>query len=151
MQIASLVRRRGLIVLVSDMLAPIATLRTNLAYLRSRGHEVVILRVLDPSELELKLESPSMVVDMETEREIYLDPAAAKESYRQQFDEHQQELQSICDSLGVDLYQLCTDGALEQALFHFVSTQRRRGPGAARAGMLASSSRGGSGGGVGAS
>ena len=39
MQIAALVRRRGLIILVSDMLAPVDDLRTNLAYLRSRGHE----------------------------------------------------------------------------------------------------------------
>ncbi len=41
----------GLVVLVSDMLAPIETLQTNLAYLRSRGHQVMILRVLDPGEL----------------------------------------------------------------------------------------------------
>jgi uncharacterized protein (DUF58 family) len=136
-QIASLVWRRGLIVLISDMLAPVATLRTNLAYLRSRGHEVVILRVLDPSELELKLDSPSMVIDMESQREIFLDPDAARESYRRQFDRHQRELQSICDSLGVDLYQICTDQPMDQALFHLVSTQRRRASSAARAGMLA--------------
>ncbi|MFK8111026.1 MAG: DUF58 domain-containing protein [Rubripirellula sp.] len=140
-QIASLVRRRGLIVLVSDLLAPIETLRTNLGYLRSRGHEVMILRTLDPSELELKLESPSMVVDMESGREIYLDPEAARETYRQKFDDHQTQLQVICDSLGVDLYQVRTDESLEQALFHLVSTQRQRSSGAARAGMLASSTR----------
>lgn len=144
-QIAALVRRRGLIVLVSDMLAPITTLRTNLAYLRSRGHEVLILRTLDPSELELKLESPSMVVDMETGREIYLDPDAARASYREQFATHQQELQSICDSLGVELYQITTDEPLEQSLFHLIGAQQRRTSGTARAGMLASSGRTGSG------
>jgi uncharacterized protein (DUF58 family) len=144
-QIASLVRRRGLIVLVSDMLAPISTLRTTMAYLRSRGHEVVILRVLDPAELELKIESPSMVVDMESQREIYLDPEAAKETYRTQFDEHRSELQSICDSLGVDLYQMRTDEPLEESLFHLVSAQRRRSTGTARAGMLASAKRAGTG------
>ena len=87
MQIAALVRRRGLIVLVSDMLAPVDELRTNLAYLRSRGHEVVIIRVVDPAELMLKLKAPSMVVDMETQREIYLDPEAANQAYTQQFSE----------------------------------------------------------------
>lgn len=142
-QIASLVRRRGLIVLVSDLLAPIETLRTNLGYLRSRGHEVMILRTLDPAELELKLESPSMVVDMESGREIYLDPDAARETYREQFDQHQDELQQICDSLGVDLYQMRTDDPMDQALFHLISTQRQRGSTTARAGMLAGSSRSG--------
>ncbi len=142
-QIASLVRRRGLIILVSDMLAAPDTLRTNLAYLRSRGHEVLILRTLDPSELELQLDSPSMVVDMESGKEIYLDPEAARAAYLQQFQSHQAKIQSICDSLGVDLFEICTDQPLEQALFHIVSVQQRRGGGSARAGMLAGASRGG--------
>ncbi|MDP6060124.1 MAG: DUF58 domain-containing protein, partial [Pirellulaceae bacterium] len=47
-QIASTVTKRGLIVLISDLLAPIDTLETQLGYLRSRGHEVVLMRVLDP-------------------------------------------------------------------------------------------------------
>jgi uncharacterized protein (DUF58 family) len=138
MQIAALVRRRGLIILVSDMLAPVDELRTNLAYLRSRGHEVVIIRVVDPAELELKLKSPSMVVDMETEREIYLDPEAANQAYTQQFSDHRDQLQLICDSLGVEIYETRTDQSLDDALFHVVSTHRRRSGGPARAGMLSS-------------
>ena len=143
LQIAALVRRRGLIVLVSDMLAPVDELRTNLAYLRSRGHEVVIIRVVDPGELELKLKSPSMVVDMETQREIYLDPEAANEAYTQQFSNHRDQLQSICDSLGVEVYETRTDQPLDDALFHVVSSQRRRSGGPARAGMLSSAGGGG--------
>ena len=139
MQIAALVRRRGLIVLVSDMLAPADALRTNLAYLRSRGHEVVIIRVADPAELELKLKAPSMVVDMETQREIYLDPEAANQAYTQQFSDHREQLQAICDSLGVEIYETRTDQPLDDALFHVVSTHRRRSGGPARAGMLSSS------------
>lgn len=141
-QIAALVRRRGLVVLVSDMMAPVTTLKTNLGYLRSRGHEVMILRTVDPSELNLNLESPSMIVDMESGRQIYLDPDAARESYRERFEAHRQQLQSICNSLGVDLYEIRTDEPLEHALLHLVSTQRRRGAGTARAGMLAQAGRG---------
>lgn len=142
-QIASLVRRRGMIVLVSDLLAPISTLRTNLAYLRSRGHEVLILRTLDPAEMELQLKTPSMVVDMESGREIYLDPDAARDAYRNHFQTHQLELQSICDSLGVDLHQISTEEPLEQSLFHLIGAQRRRGSGTARTGMLAGTARSG--------
>jgi uncharacterized protein (DUF58 family) len=143
MQIAALVRRRGLIILVSDMLAPVDELRTNLAYLRSRGHEVLIIRVVDPAELELKLKSPSMVVDMETQREIYLDPEAASQAYAQQFGEHRDHLQAICDSLGVEIYETRTDQSMEDALFHVVSTHRRRVSGPARAGMLSTPRQGG--------
>ncbi len=135
-QIASLVRRRGLIVLISDLLAPIETLQTNLAYLRSRGHEVMILRVLDPGETDLKLESPGMIVDMETGKEIYLDPDISRAGYREKFKRHQAELQTTCSSLGVELFDMPTNTPLEQALFHVVNTQKRRSSGPTRAGML---------------
>lgn len=144
-QIAALVRRRGLIVLVSDMLASIDTLRTNLAYLRSRGHEVLILRTLDPAEVELQIDAPSMVIDMESGREIYLDPDSARDSYRQRFTEHQKELQSICDSLGVDLYETRTNQPLEGALLRLVSAQRQKNQRRRRARMVSRASRHGGG------
>ncbi|QDT04511.1 VWA domain containing CoxE-like protein [Rubripirellula lacrimiformis] len=136
-QIAALVPRRGLIVLVSDLLSPIESLRTNLAYLRSRGHEVMILRVLDPGEMELQLSEAGMIVDMETGEEIYLDPEEARAGYRQKFQQHRDQLKTICDSLGVDLFEMPTDQPLEQALFHILSVQKRRSAGPARAGMVA--------------
>ncbi|NND97561.1 MAG: DUF58 domain-containing protein [Pirellulaceae bacterium] len=142
-QIASLIRRRGLVILISDLLAPIDTLHTNLAYLRSRGHEVVILRTLDPSELELKLDAPSMVVDMESGREIYLDPEVAREQYLQKFNQHADDLQSTCDSLGVDLYAMVIDHPVDDSLYHIVDAQQRRGKSTARSGMLAGAARSG--------
>ena len=142
-QIASLIRRRGLVILVSDLLAPIDTLHTNLAYLRSRGHEVVILRTLDPSEVNFHLDSPSMVVDMESGREIYLDPEAAQSEYQSKFDAHAQLLRNTCDSLGVDLYRMVTSETVENALFHLVDAQNRRGKSTARSGMLTGAARAG--------
>ena len=144
-QIATLIRKRGLVVLVSDMLAPLETLQVHLGYLRSRGHEVIVLRVLDPAELQLQLPEPGMVVDMETGQEIYLDPEAAREEYRRRFDEHAAQLQSICHSLGVDSYSLRTDQPLGDALHDVVSAQQRRSRSVARGGALRAAVRGGAG------
>ena len=80
---------------------------------------------------------------METQREIYLDPEAARQAYATQFAEHRDQLQTICDSLGVEIYETRTDQALDDALFHVVSTHRRRSGGPARAGMLSSAGQGG--------
>lgn len=140
-QIAALVRRRGLIVLISDLLASIDTLRTNLAYLRSRGHEVLILRTLDPAEIELQITKPSMVKDLESGKQIYLDPDAARTTYQQRFTEHQTELKAICDSLGVDLHEIRTDQPLDRALAQLVITQRQKGQITNRAGMISRSNR----------
>ncbi|EMI20193.1 hypothetical protein RMSM_02882 [Rhodopirellula maiorica SM1] len=142
-QIANLVGRRGLVILISDLLTATDSLRTNLAYLRSRGHEVVILRTLDPAEVDFKLESPSMVLDMETGREIYLDPEAAAAQYQEQFAEHRKQLQTVCSSLGVSLHELGTHEPLHESLFHLLNSQQQRPRGATRAGMLARSARSG--------
>src|SRR5258708_22864944 len=45
-QVARTARKRGLIVLLSDLLAPIDTISTKLGHLRSQGHEVVVIRIL---------------------------------------------------------------------------------------------------------
>lgn len=140
-QIASLIPRRALVVLVSDLLASVDSLQQNLAGLRSQGHEVILLRTLDPSEIELHLSSPSMVVDVETKKEIYLDPEEARNKYREQFERHDAQVQSICDSLGVQNFRLITDQPLDAALLHIVDTQTRLGKTAARSGMLAGAAR----------
>ena len=146
-RIATLIRKRGLIVLISDLLAPPETLRTNLAYLRSRGHEVVVLRMLDPAEIEFKMSAPGMVVDMESGREIYLDPDTARADYLKRFNEHDQQLRTVCQSLGCDYYRIGTDQPLDRVLFDVVNSQQRRGRRVSRGGALAAASRSGGGGG----
>jgi uncharacterized protein (DUF58 family) len=135
-QIASLIRRRGLVVLISDLLAPIESLQTNLAYLRSRGHEVVVLRTLDPAEFDLQIDQPSMVLDMESGHEIYIDPAAARQEYQERFNQHRDRLKEVCESLGVDHYEMSTADSLDDALFHLVDSQSRRAKSTARSGMI---------------
>ena len=80
--------QRGLIILISDLLAPIDTLRTRLGYLRSRGHEVIVLRILDPAEVEFRFETPGMFLDLESGRELYIDPGVAREDYLRRFTAH---------------------------------------------------------------
>jgi len=143
-QIAQLISKRGLVILISDLLAPIETLRSNIGLLRSRGHEVMILRTIDPGELTLSITEVTTVVDMETGREMYLDPAEAAQEYARNFSKHRQDVRDICDSLGVDLFEMPTDQPLADALMHVVSTQKQRSGRSARRGMLTSGVKGGS-------
>ncbi len=126
-QIAALVRRRGLIVLVSDMLAPITTLRTNLAYLRSRGHEVLILRTLDPSELELKL---TVAQHGRRHGNGARNLLGSRRGSRGPIASSLTRTSKSCSRSAIrwvsSLYQITTDEPLEQALFHLISAQQRR-------------------------
>jgi uncharacterized protein (DUF58 family) len=144
-QIAKTARKRGLVVLLSDMLAPVQELEKRLGYLRSQGHEVVILRVLDPAEIDFPFGEEAMFFDLETGRELYVDPRAARQRYQQRFAEHAAGLKGACSRLGIDLYDLPTDRPLDMALFDLLSGRMRRGRQVARRhGPANAATRGGS-------
>lgn len=142
-QIASTVTKRGLIVLISDLLAPIDALETQLGYLRSRGHEVVLLRILDPAEVSFKFESPSMFEDLESGKNLYVDPASVRDSYLEKFAAHAEQIRQSCSNLGVDFYELTTDQPLEIALFDLLHARMRRGRTITRRGRGGGGSQGG--------
>lgn len=132
-QIAQTVTKRGLVVLISDLLAPVDQLQTNLSYLRSRGHDVAILRVLDPAEIDLKFEQATMFHDLETGKELYVDPTSAAEDYKKRFDEHETAVKEVCNQLGVDYFRIQTDQPLETALFDLIQARAQRGKSVKRA------------------
>jgi uncharacterized protein (DUF58 family) len=122
-QIASTVRKRGMVVLISDLLAPADSLRHQLRYLRSQGHEVILMRVLDPAELAFPFENPSTFVDMETGKDFYIDPTLARAQYLANFTRHGQEIERICRELGISYHQMATSRPLELAMFDFVQSR----------------------------
>jgi uncharacterized protein (DUF58 family) len=126
-EIAATVRKRGLIVVLSDLLAPTDMLRTRLGYLRSRGHDVIVLRVLDPAEIHFTFAAPAMFLDVESGREIYIDPAEAKADYLRRFAAHAREVERACVDLGVEYQQVATDRPLELVLFDLLKARMRRG------------------------
>lgn len=132
-QIAQTVSKRGLIVLISDLLAPVDQLRQNLGYLHSRGHDIVILRTLDPAEVDFTFEQATMFKDLETGRQIYIDPQSAAVDYRRRFTEHEEEIREICSQFGIGFFQIKTDQPLETALFDLLQARTQQGTTIARA------------------
>jgi uncharacterized protein (DUF58 family) len=126
-QIAATVRKRGLIILISDLLAPTDLLKTRLGYLRSRGHDVVVLRVLDPAEVSFTFKTPAMFHDIESGRELYIDPDAARAEYLRRYAAHAATIERTCVDLGVEFVPVTTDHALELVLFDLLKARMRRG------------------------
>ena len=143
-QVAATVRKRGLVVLLSDLLAPAETLRARLGALRAQGHEVVVFRILDPAEITFAYDAPAMFRDNETGREIYVDPGAARAGYLRRFADHAAAVGQSCSDLGVDFQQVPTDRPLELVLFDLLRTRTTRGrPGGRRPGTGAARPSGG--------
>lgn len=126
-RITTLIRKRGLVAFISDFLAPLDRLERNLLALTACGHEVNVFQVLDPAELNLGLERPVMVEDLESARTLYIDPAAARADYVRKLQEHCTTLRAMCRKLGISYHLLSTGQPLEIALFEFLQERMKRG------------------------
>lgn len=125
--VAELLRKRGLVVLISDLLAPLDSLEQSLALLTASGHEVLVFQILDPAEVSFQFENPTRFEDMETGRDLFLDPTAARKGYLQRFEAHASEVRSICERLGANVQRLVSNQPLELALFDFLKARMARG------------------------
>jgi uncharacterized protein (DUF58 family) len=124
-QLAERATRRGMLILISDLMAPVKDLASKLAWLATRGHEMLLCHVLDPAELTFNFEQPSLFYDVESGRELYVDPATAREKYLQRLTAHIDEIKQTCGSLGVTYQQFSTDRPLEFALSEFMRGRMR--------------------------
>jgi uncharacterized protein (DUF58 family) len=134
-RIVEIVRKRGLMVFISDLLAPIDALESNLALLTASGHEVLLFQVLDPAELNFEFQQAARYRDVESGRDLYIDPALARRDYLSHFQAHQEAVRRVCRKLDVGYHRLVSDQPMEYALFDFLRSRIQRGRKIRRAGM----------------
>ena len=124
--IVEIVRKRSLMVFISDFLAPIENLERNLAALTASGHEVIVLQVLDPAELTFNFQQPVTFSDVESGRDLFIDPAVARAEYLRRLKSHNDALAAVCHRLGTGYRSFSTDRALELAMFDFLRERTQR-------------------------
>lgn len=126
-RITALTRKRGLVVLISDLLAPLGDLERELTALSACGHELAVFQVLDPVELDLGLPQPALLEDVESGKLLYIDPAQARDEYRRRLDAHTAAVEASCRRLGAAFHRISTAEPLELSLFEFLQARMRRG------------------------
>jgi uncharacterized protein (DUF58 family) len=122
---AARLNKRGLIVLLSDFLVPLDNLEKQLAYLRAGRHEVAVFQILDPAEIAFEFREAMQFHDLESGRELYVDPASIRKQYRERIEKHLAGVDAACQKLGCDVARLTTDTPLEKALSDFLRTRTR--------------------------
>src|SRR4051812_44313984 len=124
---AALLRKRGVVVLISDFLAPLEALESSLGLLTASGHELLIFQLLDPHELTFPFDQPARFRDQESGRELFLEPSTARPEYQRRLAAHTENLKALCERLGAVYHQFTSDQPLETALLHFLKTREARG------------------------
>jgi uncharacterized protein (DUF58 family) len=119
-------RRRGLVVIISDFYElPERVIRT-IEPLRFRGNEVLLFHVLDPKEIRPALNEPTVLVDLETQETLEVSPEYTHNEYRQRMDAHIEALRDRAHSSGMDYCLLVTDRPLDGALREYLSIRQGR-------------------------
>jgi len=119
-RIVEIVRKRGLIILISDFLAPPEKLDESLSALAACGHEIVVFQILDPAERDFDFKQPAMFEDVESGRVLFIDPGSARAEYVRKMELHSAALRSICQRLGILWQELSTSHSLHLTLFDFL-------------------------------
>jgi len=119
--------RRGLIVLVSDLLVDPEQTRRAVGYLRHRGHEVLVLHLMDPAERELPAAGEAIFFDPETGDELRTNSAALRGEYRASVEAAVSQWRRHCLRLGADYQLITTDTPLGVALGNYLDKRARLG------------------------
>jgi hypothetical protein len=120
-------RRRSLLVIVSDLFTDLDAVYDGLNRLRFHGHEVLMLQVLDRDELELPFDGPTIFRDIEGEEELFAEPWAFRRSYQEAMDEFLEGVRKECGNRGYDHARFITDEPLGASLSLFLHSRDEAG------------------------
>ena len=120
-----LIRKRSLVVLMSDLLAPLGDLEKQIGYFAAGGHQIAVYQFLDPREIDFEFSKATHFRDSESIRDLFIDPAAARPDYLERFNAHLAAIRQLCGRHGVNYRLVSTIEPLEQVLFEFVTHHRK--------------------------
>jgi uncharacterized protein (DUF58 family) len=123
--LAAAVRKRGLVVLVSDLLDDPARVLDGLKHFRYRGTDVIVFHILDPYELEFPFEQAARFRDMETADEVMAVPRSVRRDYMDRMQELIGTYKRELGLVGIDYCLLDTSKPLELGLMSYLMTRRR--------------------------
>lgn len=126
-QLSRRIQRRGLIVLLSDAFDDIEALRQAFQFLRSRGHEIILLHTMAPEELTFDFGGWSRFECLEFNgRHVDLDPALVRNDYLENVRAFLARLKRVCAETACDYHPLPTDRPLGDALGYYLQRRAAR-------------------------
>ncbi len=126
LSIGSTLQRRGLVVVLSDLLGDPRDILRAVGVLRHRGHDLILLQVLDRGEIDLGLRGPAIVEDMETGERLATDAAEVRDEYGEAMRRHVDRIRDGCVRHGIDHQLFVTDRPFGPALVSYLARRRRR-------------------------
>jgi uncharacterized protein (DUF58 family) len=117
--------RRGMMILISDLLVDVADAQRGLRLLRQRGHDVLVLHVMDDDELDFPFASPARFEGLETADHLTCNPRALRDGYLDALEGFLASVRHGCAHDNVDYALIRTSMPLDAALTAFLRHRQR--------------------------
>lgn len=124
-ELARQIRRRGMIVLLSDLFMPIPMLAESLKQFRLRRHEVIVFHVMHDDELTFPFEDNTLFRGLEDPVQLHTEPRALRRGYLDAVERFLGEVRTTCASAGVDYVLMNTKEPLDAVLGSYLTFRQK--------------------------
>ncbi len=124
---ADRLKRRGLVILISDLYDDPEEVLAGLRHFRYNQHEVLVFHLLDPQEINFEYEGDVEFEDLETGEKIRTYPWYIKEEYKEAVKSFEKKYRNLCREYSIDYQLMRTDQTLDVALMEFLIKRQKLG------------------------
>jgi len=125
-EMARMVKRRGIVILISDLLDDEEKILQGIQHLRFGGHEVIVFHVLDPYELTFPFRGTVEFEGLEQQGKLLTRPAELRASYLKEFGAYLDRIRLGCERQGCPYVRISTDQPWADVLSAFLATRISR-------------------------
>ncbi|MBN1910087.1 MAG: DUF58 domain-containing protein [Pirellulales bacterium] len=125
-ELAERFTRRGVVVVLSDLFDNVETMMAGLKHFRHRRHDVILLHVLDPAEVEFPFRRTTLFRGLESMPNVLVEPRALRKAYLREMDRFTHELRKGCRMHQMDYVPMRTDQSVAAALSSYLATRKQQ-------------------------
>ncbi len=126
-QMADRIKRRGLVILFSDLLDDPQKIVSGLKHFRHKNHEVIVFHILDPFELNFDFTADAVFKDMESGEELNTQPWHIRSDYKEKIQDFNNTYKNFCREHQIEYVNLNTKMPYDRALVEYLIKRKRIG------------------------
>jgi hypothetical protein len=124
-EIADKVKRRGLVIVISDLFDDQREVLSALRHFKYTKNEVIVFQILDPLELSFLTGNPVTLKDLETQEEMFSQPFLIQKAYQEAVKEFIATYKKECAKSDIDYIMLSTESTFDKALINYLSKRMK--------------------------
>lgn len=119
-------KKRGVVVVLSDLLDEVPRILAGLKHFRHRRHEVIVFHILDPAEVDFPFRETTLFRGLEGLPDVLADPHALRRAYQDELRAYLADLKKGCQMIDIDYVPLRTDQELDGPLTSYLASRELR-------------------------